>query len=107
MLGVSSAYYIQKNSPGKKVLLIDRLADVGQANTGRSNAMFRNTFSSVDNQVLSNASIDYYLHVQNDLGVDIGVDSVGYLWLMTEKQALFCPASPREDGGKPRRPQNL
>ncbi|MGA2198349.1 MAG: FAD-binding oxidoreductase [Nitrososphaerales archaeon] len=86
ILGVSAAYYIQKNSPGKKVILIDRLGDAGQANTGRSNAMFRNTFSSVDNQVLSNASIDYYLHVQNELKVDLGVDCLGYLWLMTERQ---------------------
>ncbi len=86
ILGVSSAYYIKKNSPEKRVLLIDRYGDAGQANTGRSNAMFRNTFSSVDNQDLVNPSIDYYVHVQNDLGIDIGVDQVGYLWMMTEDQ---------------------
>jgi glycine/D-amino acid oxidase-like deaminating enzyme len=68
------------------VLLIDRLADSGQANTGRSNAMFRNTFTSADNQKLASAAIDYYLHVQDDLHTDIGVDSVGYLWLMTDEQ---------------------
>jgi glycine/D-amino acid oxidase-like deaminating enzyme len=86
ILGVASAYHIKRSSPGKRVVLLDRLADAGQANTGRSNAMFRNTFSSVDNQTLSNASIDYYLHVQNELRIDVGVDSVGYLWLMTEGQ---------------------
>ncbi len=86
ILGVSSAYHIKKNSPEKRVLLIDRYGDAGQANTGRSNAMFRNTFSSVDNQDLVNASIDYYVHVQKELGIDIGVDFVGYLWLMTETQ---------------------
>ncbi len=93
ILGVSSAYHIKKNSPGKRVLLIDRLADAGQANTGRSNAMFRNMFGSVDNQVLSNASIDYYLHVQHELGIDVGVDSIGYLWLMTEKQLAAAQPS--------------
>ena len=93
ILGVSSAYHIQKNSPGERVLLIDRLADAGQANTGRSNAMFRNTFSSVDNQTLANASIDYYLHVQNDLGIDVGVDRLGYLWLMTERQLSTAQVS--------------
>ncbi len=76
ILGVSSAYHIKKNSPEKRVLLIDRYGDAGQANTGRSNAMFRNTFSSVDNQDLVNASIDYYIHVQKDLDIDIGVDLV-------------------------------
>ena len=86
VFGISSAYYIKKNSPEKRVLLVDRLGDAGQANTGRSNAMFRNTFSSVDNQMLANASIDYYLHVQDEMGIDVGVDRVGYLWLMTDAQ---------------------
>jgi glycine/D-amino acid oxidase-like deaminating enzyme len=92
ILGVSSAYHMKRNSPDKNVLLIDRLGDAGQANTGRSNAMFRNTFGSIDNVRLSNASIDYYLHVQHELGIDVGVDSIGYLWLMTEGQ--FAQAGP-------------
>src|SRR5712692_10445593 len=58
----------------------------GQGNTGRSNAMFRNTFSSRDNQVLSNEAIDYYLHVQNKMKEDIGLEQIGYLWLMGNKQ---------------------
>ena len=48
--------------------------------------MFRNTFSSSDNQTLSNASIDYYLHVQEELKVDLGLQKIGYLWLMDEAQ---------------------
>jgi glycine/D-amino acid oxidase-like deaminating enzyme len=86
ILGVSSAYHLQKSSPDKRILVIDRLGDAGQANTGRSNAMFRNTFSSSDNQVLANSSIDFYLHVQRELGIDIGVDTIGYLWLMSDRQ---------------------
>ena len=86
ILGVSSAYHIKNANPEKEVLLIDRLADAGQANTGRSNAMFRNTFTSTDNQILSDASIDFYRHVQDDLRVDVGLDSVGYLWLMSGPQ---------------------
>ena len=66
--------------------MVERLGDVGQANTGRSNAMFRNTFTSTDNQLLADSSIDFYLHVQRDLGIDIGLDKVGYLWLMSEAQ---------------------
>ncbi len=86
IIGIASAYHIQKNSPDKKVLVVERLGDAGQANTGRSNAMFRNTFTSIDNQVLANSAIDFYLHVQNDLGIDVGMDKVGYLWLMSEAQ---------------------
>ena len=85
-MGMASAYHIKRNSPGKEVLVVDRYGAPGQGNTGRSNAMFRNTFSSKDNQVLSNSSIDFYLHVQDELKVDIGLQKIGYLWLMNEEQ---------------------
>jgi len=86
ILGVSSAYHVKAANPEKEVVLIDRLPDVAQANTGRSNAMFRNTFTSTDNQILSDASIDFYQYVQEDLGVGIGLERVGYLWLMSDSQ---------------------
>jgi FAD-dependent oxidoreductase domain-containing protein 1 len=86
IMGLASAYHIKKNAPDKDVLLVDRYGAPGQGNTGRSNAMFRNTFSSRDNQVLSNASIDFFTHVQDELKVDIGLQKIGYLWLMDETQ---------------------
>jgi glycine/D-amino acid oxidase-like deaminating enzyme len=86
IMGVASAYHLKKNNPGKRVLVIDRYGAPGQGNTGRSNAMFRNTFSSTDNQVLSNSSIDFYLHLQDELKIDIGLQKIGYLWLMDEWQ---------------------
>lgn len=72
-MGVASAFHLKKNNPDKKILLIDRFGAPGQGNTGRSNAMFRNTFSSADNQVLSNSTIDFYLHLQDELKVDLGL----------------------------------
>ena len=48
--------------------------------------MFRDMFTSEDNRILAGSSIDFYTHVQKDLGVDIGVDPIGYLWLMSEEQ---------------------
>lgn len=86
ILGVAAAYHLQKNSPGKRVLVVDRYGGAGQGNTGRSNAMFRNTFSSSDNQVLADASINFYLHVQEELEADVGLQKTGYLWLMGESQ---------------------
>ncbi len=86
IMGAASAYHLQRNNPGKRILLVDRFGAPGQGNTGRSNAMFRNTFSSSDNQTLSNSSIDFYLHVQENLKVDIGLQKIGYLWLMDEAQ---------------------
>jgi len=85
-MGMASAYHLKRSNPGKRVLVIDRYGAPGQGNTGRSNAMFRNTFSSRDNQILSNSSIDFYLHVQDELGTDIGLQKIGYLWLMDEGQ---------------------
>ena len=86
IMGVASAYHLMKSNPGKRVLAIDRYGAPGQGNTGRSNAMFRNTFSSTDNQILSNSSIDFYLHVQEESKVDIGLQKIGYLWLMDDSQ---------------------
>ena len=85
-MGMTSAYYLKKNNPGRRVLVIDRYGAPGQGNTGRSNAMFRNTFSSTDNQVLSNSSIDFYIRLQEGLKIDIGLQKIGYLWLMDEGQ---------------------
>jgi glycine/D-amino acid oxidase-like deaminating enzyme len=85
ILGISSAYHLKKNNPSKTILVIDRYGDVGQGNTGRSNAMFRNTFTSMDNQILTDSSIDFYLDTQNQ-NADIGVDVIGYLWVMSDRQ---------------------
>jgi glycine/D-amino acid oxidase-like deaminating enzyme len=86
IMGVASAYHLMRNNPNKRIVLVDRYGAPGQGNTGRSNAMFRNTFSSRDNQTLSNASIDFYVHLQEDLKVDVGLQRIGYLWLMGDSQ---------------------
>jgi FAD-dependent oxidoreductase domain-containing protein 1 len=86
VLGIASAFHLQSNNPSKKILVIDNLGGPGQAGTGRSAAMFRNTFTSYDNQVLANSSIEYYLSLQRGSGVDLGLELVGYLWLMSDRQ---------------------
>jgi FAD-dependent oxidoreductase domain-containing protein 1 len=86
VLGIASAHYLLSNNPSKKILVIDNLAAVGQASTGKSAAMFRNTFTSADNQVLANTSIDYYLSIQDKSGIDLGLQLLGYLWLMSDRQ---------------------
>ncbi len=86
IMGMASAYHLKRNNPQKRVLVVDRHGAPGQGNTGRSNAMFRNTFSSRDNQILSDSSIDFYIHVQDELKADVGLQKIGYLWLMDEAQ---------------------
>jgi FAD-dependent oxidoreductase domain-containing protein 1 len=85
ILGLSSAFYLKKNSKEKSILVIDKFPDIAQGNTARSNAMFRNTFTSKDNLILSDSSIDFYLDAQKS-GVDLGLKQTGYLWVMSEKQ---------------------
>ncbi|MHB1907839.1 MAG: NAD(P)/FAD-dependent oxidoreductase [Nitrososphaerales archaeon] len=85
ILGASSAYYLKKNNPPKDILLLDRYSGVGQGNTARSNAMFRNTFTSKENRVLADTAINFYFDVQNK-GDDLGLKKCGYLWLLSEEQ---------------------
>ncbi|MFW9846425.1 MAG: NAD(P)/FAD-dependent oxidoreductase [Candidatus Thorarchaeota archaeon] len=86
VIGVAAAYYLQKNSPDKKILLLDRLSMAGQANTAMSAAAVRNMFASSTNQLLTDTSIKYFEHVQNELGYEILFEKCGYLWLLSESQ---------------------
>lgn len=50
-------------------------------------AGIRNTFASEVNRMLSETSIDFYKHVQEELKFDLHLEFVGYLWLLTAKLA--------------------
>jgi glycine/D-amino acid oxidase-like deaminating enzyme len=86
VIGVASAYYLQKNNPDKKVLLVEKALAAGQANTAMSAAAVRNMFASSTNQTLTDTSIKYFEHVQNEIGYDIMFEKTGYLWLLSKKQ---------------------
>ena len=86
ILGVASAYYLQKNNPDKTILLLDAQPDAGQANTAMSAAAIRNMFSSSTNQLLTDTSIDFFRHIQEDLKFDLTLHFCGYLWLLSNHQ---------------------
>ncbi len=86
VLGVATAYYIQKNNPDKRILLIDRLSAPGQANTAMSAAAVRNMFASSTNQLLTDTSIKFFEHIQEEMGHELMFEKVGYLWLLGEEQ---------------------
>ncbi|MFX1509573.1 MAG: NAD(P)/FAD-dependent oxidoreductase [Promethearchaeota archaeon] len=86
ILGVATAYYLQKNSPDKTILLVDKLPDAGQANTAMSAAAIRNMFSSSTNQLLTDTSIDFFRHIQEELKFDLTLHFCGYLWLLSNSQ---------------------
>ncbi len=69
------------------MLVIDKEGDVGQGNTAKSAGGFRaGLFTSEANRVLSDASVDFYTHVQEERGVDLGLEFVGYLILLSPRE---------------------
>lgn len=86
IIGVATAYYLQKNSPEKKILLVDRALAAGQANTAMSAAAVRNMFASSTNQLLTDSTIKFIDHVQNEVGYELLFEKCGYLWLLSDSQ---------------------
>lgn len=80
-LGLSTALNIKKNRPTDTVLVIDRMNGPGYGNTGKSWACFRDFFSSSTNRAIAGTSIEFYKHVQEDLGIDLQMKWIGYLFL--------------------------
>lgn len=87
ILGLATAYHVLKRDPNANVLIVDRMGDVGQGATAKSAAGFRaGLFTSSTNRLLSDTSVDFYLHVQKDEGYDLGMELVGYLILRSRDQ---------------------
>jgi FAD-dependent oxidoreductase domain-containing protein 1 len=86
VLGLSSAYHLKRRNPGMEVLVIDRLGGPGQGNTAKSAGGFRNVLASEKNYLLADSTIDWFFHLQDDLGYDIGLAQIGYLWLLSESR---------------------
>ncbi len=86
IFGMATAYHILKNNENLKVMVVDKAASAGSGNTAQSAAMYRDTFSSEVNLVLSSTTRDFFRHVQNELGVNLSLKDITYLWLMDRVQ---------------------
>jgi glycine/D-amino acid oxidase-like deaminating enzyme len=86
VIGLSNAYHIKENNPQLSVLVLDRNAATGQGDTAKSNAALRDTFTSEVNRLLAGSTINFYKHVQHELGFNLNLNLVGYLWLLSGKQ---------------------
>jgi FAD-dependent oxidoreductase domain-containing protein 1 len=86
ILGFSSAYHMKRSRPEDRIVLIDRLGGPGQGNSAKSEGAFRNVFTSKTNYLLADSTIDAFNHLQNDLGYDLKLDHIGYLWLFSDEQ---------------------
>ena len=84
VLGLSSAYHLKKMNPTKRILVIDMLGGPGQGNTAKSAGGFRNVLASEKNRLLAESTIDWFSHVQKELGYDLKLSRIGYLWLLSE-----------------------
>ena len=86
VIGLSCAYHIKSTHPELSILVVDKAATSAQGDTGNSIGAVRNMFSSQVNMLLADTSIDFYKHVQEDLGFNLNLELIGYLWLLTEEQ---------------------
>jgi glycine/D-amino acid oxidase-like deaminating enzyme len=86
VIGLSTAYHVKKRHPDSRILVVDKFNSAGQGSTAKSMSAFRCLFSSRVNYLLSDSSVDFYTYVQNQLGVDLRLIFVGYLWLLSEEE---------------------
>jgi FAD-dependent oxidoreductase domain-containing protein 1 len=93
IVGLASAYHILSQNPGRRVLVLEKAASAGQGDTAKTVAGIRNTFTSEVNRLLSETSIDFYKHVQEELKFDLHLELIGYLWLLTAELAKQLEAA--------------
>jgi len=85
ILGLSSAYHLKAENPRKRVVVIERLRGPGEGNTAKSEAVFRDAFTSETNRVLASSSIEFFRHLEGE-GYNLRLAFTGYLWLLSEEQ---------------------
>jgi len=85
-LGMSSAYHLKESFPDLNVVVVDRYGGAAQGNSAKSEGAYRNMFVSETNFMLANSSIEWFQYMQDDLGYDLKLHNVGYLWLHSRGQ---------------------
>lgn len=85
-MGMASAYYMKKRNPSKKIVVIDKYSGPAQGNSAKSEGGFRNMFTSETNYLLANSTIDFFFHAEKEMGYDLKLEPIGYLWLFSEDQ---------------------
>jgi FAD-dependent oxidoreductase domain-containing protein 1 len=86
VMGLSTAYYLKKQDPSKDIVVIDKYAGPGQGNSAKSEGGFRNMFTSNTNYLLADTSIDFFFHMEEEMGYDLKMELIGYMWLFSEDQ---------------------
>jgi glycine/D-amino acid oxidase-like deaminating enzyme len=84
VLGLSSALHIKRLNPEKSVAVVDRLPGPGQGNTAKAAGIYLNLHTTRVNYLLGDSTIDWFFHLQRDLGYQIGLYPYGYLYLLDQ-----------------------
>jgi sarcosine oxidase subunit beta len=94
VMGVSTAFHLARAGVGS-VLVIERNL-LGSGSSAKPLGGVRATFSDPGNIVLAQRSLEAYERFGAELGVDIGLRQVGYLFLCRTKTALAAVESSTE-----------
>ncbi len=86
VFGLATAHYLKERDPDLHCLVVDRSGGFCQGNSAKSAAMYRVAFASEVNRQLATATVSFFEHLQHEKGVDIGLQEVGYLWLLSRAQ---------------------
>ena len=81
-LGLSSALHLKRLNPEKSVLVVDRLGGPGQGNTAKCAGIFLNLATTELNFGLCDSTVDWFYHLQDDLGHRLNLTRYGYLFLL-------------------------
>lgn len=85
IVGLSTAYHLKKSNPNMSILVLDRMPAAAQGDTAKSAGGFRDMFTSEVSRLLSKSSVEFYRYVQNEMGFNLNLESLGYLFLLTRQ----------------------
>lgn len=86
VMGVSAAYHLAKR--GVNVTLLEKAPSFGEASTGKCAGGVRHQFSTAVNIHLSIESFKMMAQFPKELGQDIGLRRIGYLFLLDDEASM-------------------
>ena len=86
IIGLSTAYHMKQSAHDLNVLVIDRNPAAAQGDTAKNQGGLRDIFTSDVNRLLAKSTIEFWRQIQDEKHVNLNLDLVGYLWLLTESR---------------------
>ena len=86
VVGLATAYHLKKSSPSLSVLVIDRMHAPAQGDTAKSAGGCRDMFTSEVCRLLAKSSVEFYRYVQGEMGINLNLELLGYLFLLTHQK---------------------